>query len=995
MLKSTPGHDSGLQCTDAFLQQFADDFPMAIVAWDSSYNVYKWNARAADIFALPTAAAIGKTLAEILFCQHDKNELSAFIDKLHSETSVTHEYRNESDHRLITRWRLYQPETQSGYTIAIVEDISNQSLLEQQEKVATQSLAALTEHLSDHIYAHDLNGRMIKVTVTGAASMGYTVAEFLQLNITDLIESNSLEAAQKNLQKKLTGQTSASNYEVQVRHKNGHLIWMEISNSIVYIDNKPVAVQGIARNIEDRKQVEIQLKKSEMKFRGIFESSDDLFYQLDQQSRIELVSPSIYRHLGYKSEEIVGLDINQFYANPDQRQKILEALLAQGKINDYEINLRHKNKTTLTFSVSAHLIYDKKNQMIGIEGVARNIDLRKQHEKLLFTNEQRLKRIFDSIQDVYFRTENSIIKFVSPSCIKLLGYAPEEMIGHSPEEFYTHRSVRKEIYEKLESESLVTDFEVEYKHKYNKKITCSLNANVIKDYTGDIIAIEGTLRNISTRKQTEDALRNSEKQFRRIFESFLDTYYEADMQGNITILSPSVETHYGYKPEELVGKPAASVYADPKQRDILLQRLQTKGFVNDFEIMLITKTGELKPTSCSTRITYDESGNPFGVQGVLRDITQRKKDEAALRESEASFRSIFNSIPDAFLEINHFDTIMNASPSLQQFNFTPEQLIGRNISQLFNNKQDWKAIRQQLARGEEVRGYESLLLKGDNKLSPVSITLYQINDMPEYTENCICIIRDISTRKRYEEELKQARDQALEANRAKSAFLANMSHELRTPLNAVIGYSEMLIDDAEDAGQHENINDLQKIHHSGKHLLTLISDILDLSKIEAGKIELYTENFSLSSLINDITETITPIANENNNKLSQHSTLGPTDIRTDKIRLKQILLNLLSNACKFTKEGEVSLDVYQELHNGKPWIYFKISDTGIGITDAQLNMLFNEFTQADSSTTRKYGGTGLGLVISQRFCQLMGGDIDVTSTYGKGSVFTMKLPQQN
>ena len=464
------------------------------------------------------------------------------------------------------------------------------------------------------------------------------------------------------------------------------------------------------------------------------------------------------------------------------------------------------------------------------------------------------------------------------------------------------------------------------------------------------------------------------------------------MQGNITILSPSVETHYGYKPEELIGKPAATVYADPQQRDILLQHLRSEGSVNDFEIMLVTRDGELRPTSCSTRIMFDESGDPVGVQGVLRDITQRKKDEAALRESESSFRSIFNSIPDAFLEINHFDTIINASPSVNQFDYSPKTIIGTNISGLFNDKQDWKSIRNRLDTENNVRGYEATILTGNQQLSPVSVTLYQLNDVHGKSENSICIIRDISTRKRYEHELEQARDMALEASRAKSSFLANMSHELRTPLNAIIGYSEMLIEDAEAANQLDTINDLDKIHHSGKHLLSLISDILDLSKIEAGKVELHPEEINIVELIDDITETIAPLAKENNNTLDQSCNLKTLAITTDQTRLKQVLLNMLSNACKFTKEGHVSLNVHQKNEHDRDWVYFVISDTGIGITEDQLKKLFSEFTQADSSTTREYGGTGLGLVISQRFCQLMGGDIHVTSEYGKGSVFTVKLP---
>jgi PAS domain S-box-containing protein len=408
--------------------------------------------------------------------------------------------------------------------------------------------------------------------------------------------------------------------------------------------------------------------------------------------------------------------------------------------------------------------------------------------------------------------------------------------------------------------------------------------------------------------------------------------------------------------------------------------------------MLVNKKGEFKPTSCSTRLVFDEHGKPVAVQGVLRDITQRKKSDAALRESEARFRSIFNSIPDAFLEINKFNTIVNASPSVAQFNYHPDRLIGADISALFQDRTDWDNISRWLIAHNETQHYESMLKVRDGQSIPVSITAYRISNEQDAASNLIFIIRDISDSKRYEQELELARDQALEASRAKSSFLANMSHELRTPLNAVIGYSEMLAEDADDEGKLEVAADLKKIHASGIHLLSVISDILDLSKIEAGKVELNMEKFGITDFVSDIMMTIAPLARKNNNTLKHQCELNGKDMVADPVRLKQALLNLLGNACKFTKDGVINLDVYSQSDNQREWIYFRIKDSGIGITEMQMQKLFSEFSQADSTTTRKYGGTGLGLVISQRFCQLMGGEILADSTYGEGSTFTVKLP---
>ena len=242
------------------------------------------------------------------------------------------------------------------------------------------------------------------------------------------------------------------------------------------------------------------------------------------------------------------------------------------------------------------------------------------------------------------------------------------------------------------------------------------------------------------------------------------------------------------------------------------------------------------------------------------------------------------------------------------------------------------------------------------------------------------------------EDLKQAKDAAEAANRTKSAFLASMSHELRTPLNAVIGYSEMLEEDAEDGGWSELIPDLKKIHAAGKHLLGLINDILDLSKIEADKMELYLETFSVPQVVRDVASTVQPLADKNGNALRFNCPENVGVMKADLTRVRQILFNLLSNSCKFTEKGTITLDVERRRDEMHDWVIFRVVDSGIGMSPEQLGKLFQAFTQADASTTRKYGGTGLGLAITRRLARMMGGDVTVFSESGRGTTFTVQLP---
>jgi signal transduction histidine kinase len=281
--------------------------------------------------------------------------------------------------------------------------------------------------------------------------------------------------------------------------------------------------------------------------------------------------------------------------------------------------------------------------------------------------------------------------------------------------------------------------------------------------------------------------------------------------------------------------------------------------------------------------------------------------------------------------------------------------------------------------------------------SPIGVFMVGKRAAEEYTAKQIALVTTFADQAviaienvRLFDEIQDKSRQLAEASKHKSQFLANMSHELRTPLNAIIGVSEMLREDAEALKQ--DTEPLDRVLGAGRHLLALINDILDLSKIEAGRMELHLQTFPLLPVIQDVAKTIEPMATKNGNRLVMDCPVDLGTIRADQTRLRQSLLNLASNANKFTEKGTVTIAAHQGQENGRDWITLSVADTGIGMTAEQMGKLFQEFSQASSSTASKYGGTGLGLVISRRFCQMMGGDITVESEIGRGSIFTIRLP---
>jgi PAS domain S-box-containing protein len=564
-----------------------------------------------------------------------------------------------------------------------------------------------------------------------------------------------------------------------------------------------------------------------------------------------------------------------------------------------------------------------------------------------------------------------------------------------------------------------------------------------------IVVVIGGLLVLRMARPMVHRIAEIQKRFRTLLESAPDAMVIINASGTIVMVNRRTEELFGYSRDEITGQPIEMLMPQrfrekhPGRVRSFFTNPSARAMGLGLELFGFKKSGLEFPVEISLSPIETEDGTL--VASSLRDITERKQAEEELKALNANVETqrrteiALNKLSELLRceqemcnlasvivhELAHYlDLQFVALFVLRNSNIYereaaygyPKQggidkfesgdgLLGQAVVDATPLKVDKVPEYAQLALGPGTVSLNSLLiypLVHDETVVGV-LELGSLNPLDKGQQDwlekareglavTIRLVLDLEQRNRAEKELAEAKEAAEKANKAKSGFLANMSHELRTPMNAILGYSEMLMEDAEDVGQEDFIPDLKKIHQAGNHLLSLINDVLDLSKIESGRMEAFAEDIDVGTLIDQVAGTAQPLMTRNNNKfkIERGEQLG--NAHQDITKLRQSLLNMLSNAAKFTHEGTITLRAERMSQAGGEWLMFSVSDTGIGIPADKLGHIFEEFSQADTSTTRDYGGTGLGLPISRRFCQMLGGDLTVKSSAGEGSTFTMRVP---
>ena len=640
---------------------------------------------------------------------------------------------------------------------------------------------------------------------------------------------------------------------------------------------------------------------------------------------------------------------------------------------------------------------------------ARLFEAMREKEEELRESEEEFRTLYEVTRDAVMLLDEESFFDCNPATLEIFGCeTKEQFVGKHPSEFspeYQPGNLESTRLSAQRIEMALRDgscfFEWQHKRLDGTEFPAEvlLSAMEIKGRK----VLQAVVRDITQRKAAEAELQNyqehleelveertadlreSEERYRTLFDGVPSGLFRSTPDGPIVDANLAMVQMLDYPSrEELLASDAVNLYVDAEKRIQGRALLDREGVVRDFEVQMYKYDGSAIWVSQTARAVRDGQGQVLYHEGSLEDIGERKKLEEEIRRQKDYFEALFINSPVAVATADLDANVVSWNPMAEQlFGYTQEEVIGRQLDDLVANDPTIRDealgySRQALTRGR-VHATTTRTRK-DGSVVDVEVLALPVT-VGDEDVGFIVIYHDIG-------ELQKARREAEAANQAKSEFLANMSHELRTPLNAIIGFTRIVKRQCKDILPEKHSDNLEKVLVSANHLLGLINDVLDLSKIEAGRAEVQPVTFDAAALVDTCLRTVQPLVKGDRLRLEKEIEPDLPPLFTDQHKVRQILINLLSNAVKFTEDGSITVSAQRR----ENMLALAVTDTGIGIPQDAQEHIFDEFRQVDSSVTRQHGGTGLGLSISRQLARLLGGDLAVESTFGVGSTFTATIP---
>ena len=820
--------------------------------------------------------------------------------------------------------------------------------------------------------------------------------------------------------------------EHRVLCKDGSYKWILDRGMVVSrsAEGNPLRMIGIHTDISKRIEMEEAARAAAEYARSLIESSLDPLIMISAEGKINDVNQATERITGVDRSQLIGSDFADYFTDPAKARAVYQQVFSEGQVTDYQLAIRHVSGQISDVLYNASLYQDIRGKTLGVFAAARDITRRKQAEDALRNSYEALHDILEVMLDGFWSVdaEGRILE-VNSSYSQLSGYSREELLTmrvsdlegtETPEETRAHilqlAQNGRSIFESVHRRKNGTLWYVEVSSTYREM---------------DGIQIFAFIRDITERKMADAARQKNEKFKQAILDSVFAQIAVLNQDGTIIAVNEPWR-RFALENSSTPGITASHTEIGTNYLDICRSgqgdrqeeaQAAYKGIRSVLDGIEHSFRLEYPCHSPEEQRWFVMSVTPLGnaEPGVVithTDITERKQDEAELlrhrehleemvgertlqlekaNQALAAQQRFISAITDSLPSMigywdDHLCCRFANRAYLEWFNRKPEEMLGLSIKELMGEEL-YKMNEPYIlgALGGERQTFQRTLTKRDGSAGYTWAT-YTPDMIDHHVQGFYAMVTDVTELKQAElklavlnEELAAARDTAEAANLAKSAFLANMSHEIRTPMNAIIGLTHLL----RRAGTTpEQAIRLDKIDGAGRHLLSIINDILDLSKIEAGKFQLESTDFHLSAILDNVASIVGEAAKDKGLEIRLDHNNVPQWLRGDPTRIRQGLLNYAGNAIKFTEKGSVTLSAkLLEEQNGQLLVRFEVSDTGIGIAPAKIGQLFQAFEQADSSITRRYGGTGLGLAITRRIAQLMGGEAGAISEPGKGSTF--------
>ncbi|BBD07393.1 PAS domain S-box protein [Desulfovibrio ferrophilus] len=895
-----------------------------------------------------------------------------------------------------------------GGTIAgaviVFRDVTERKAAEDAIRDSQKRIEALLESAPDGMIVVDDQGTILVVNSQTEALSGYSREELLGKKI-EMLVPQAVRPRHPKLRQGYVLNPTRRNVELTLQSKAGALI--PVSVGLAPIQTKDgLQVVASVRDITERKAAEKALHESMAEQNAILQNSQVGIMFLRGGRNFAQGNQRLAEIFGYDSPDaMVGMNMLDLHLTEESFKSFGEKYyypLTQGEQIHVEYQMRRKDGEPVWCELSGSALDDGSPPDLdkGVVWIVDDISERKAAEKALRESEVKFRIIADYTYDwESWIDDDGHLLWVNSAVERMTQYSPEQCMTMQeyplPIVYAEDQPFMRDVLEQMKAREEENDVPFRYNAIDGTVRWAAISWNPVFDGEGKPLGMRISVRDFTERKLAEDALRMSEEQVRQITQSATDAITSSDRNGRITFWNKGAEDLFGYSEDEAIDMPT-SMLVPERDRDTREDRLDVFRETGRHPLsgQTVEQVGQRKDGSeFPMEVSFGtwEVGGEIFTSAVIRDITERKALEKEIADQLAFVESLVDTIPNPLFVKGpdaHF-RIFNKAYA-EAFGMHRQDYIGKTVLDLdFIPMEGRKHFHNEdlgLLREGGMTHYELDLEYADGipRTALYWATTFYLSDGS--VGGLVGLLVDITEQKRLERELESAKDEADEANKAKSDFLANMSHEIRTPMNAVIGMTHLALQTDLTPKQHDY---LKKIDASAHSLLRIINDILDFSKIEAGKLEMEAVDFHLEDVLDNLSTLISIKAQEKGVELLfKTSSEVPLSLVGDPLRLGQILINLCGNSIKFTQKGEIVVATeIVEQGQDDVLLRFMVSDTGIGMTPEQTAKLFHAFTQADTSTTRKYGGTGLGLTISKRLTEMMGGEIHVESEKGKGSQF--------